>query len=750
MKRVTNGSLVLTFVGRCLLLKNVVLDREKRNVKNIANRVVGQDVQFLVIFLIQSLSVRCLGQLIDELSILGCLVLLRSPIETITSATQKASKHYSSLQHSTATEQDHSLPPCNKQTRRMNAPVVPFLVSIHHVCFQGYHLAPKGGVELRFSCHCRHVHKWRWTNAPSRTWQACPAACFPGHSRRVDSRRSTTLPWCSSVRLQRPFCRKLQSLLVCTIILWRVFHWGGLNLWLTVQTRISDLDLVLAFHFSPLWMNGVALRAMNSTGAILADKVLMMTHLDCKKTFPDIPCVFQMLGVFSAARRCERMSQHPCRYPMRWEWHSSTVTWEFPLRIDSASWKSLESLMQCTSFWKIVFWSSMNFRLAIVPSELRNFRNSSISVDFVDDLHENPCWRHNSSRRSRRSSSAWAAWNSLTKFLAIFRDNHLVFVHQRRSWSVRLSCFAHQVSLIHRPLSQLGCFQKSCCEHCTCFSSHQNQLTDRHFFLPQVSLIHRPQQTTTTDWLTRIVVRSNRLVLGLPRWATCRVTRHPCPGPMTGQCMRMNPMNRWARWRSWSCAHNLWGRWRRRRRRHSPCWRSSTVAQAFHDDQVVELRVQLGMQEVEGKKEDREGQVEVEEERRLKRVRSWWLWRCFWQDSDLEPMRCKTTWTVVPECALCASSAYDVHHASVCVNAVVLCELHVIVRVHVISLVVHAVIGLTLGLIAHVVVVVVFVVAMLHRIFCIWRYTFYNSIAPSSFRSRWPWRRRVVSFFDTS
>ena len=38
------------------------------------------------------------------------------------------------------------------------------------------------------------------------------------------------------------------------------------------------------------------------------------------------------------------------------------------------------------------------------------------------------------------------------------------------------------------------------------------------------------------------------------------------------------------------------------------------VAQAFHDDQVIELRVQLGVQEVEGKEEDKEGQVEVEEE----------------------------------------------------------------------------------------------------------------------------------------
>ena len=46
------------------------------------------------------------------------------------------------------------------------------------------------------------------------------------------------------------------------------------------------------------------------------------------------------------------------------------------------------------------------------------------------------------------------------------------------------------------------------------------------------------------------------------------------------------------------------------------------MAQAFHDDQVVKLREQLAVQEVEGKEEDKEGQVEVEEEKRLKEKRS--------------------------------------------------------------------------------------------------------------------------------
>ena len=49
------------------------------------------------------------------------------------------------------------------------------------------------------------------------------------------------------------------------------------------------------------------------------------------------------------------------------------------------------------------------------------------------------------------------------------------------------------------------------------------------------------------------------------------------------------------------------------------------VAQAFHDDRVVELTVQLGVEEVEGK--DREEQVEVESEKRVKEGAPWMVWR---------------------------------------------------------------------------------------------------------------------------
>ena len=43
-------------------------------------------------------------------------------------------------------------------------------------------------------------------------------------------------------------------------------------------------------------MNEAALRYWNSMDSVPADKVLKRTLLDLQKTFPDVPCVSQMLG----------------------------------------------------------------------------------------------------------------------------------------------------------------------------------------------------------------------------------------------------------------------------------------------------------------------------------------------------------------------------------------------------------------------------------------------------------------------
>ena len=103
------------------------------------------------------------------------------------------------------------------------------------------------------------------------------------------------------------------------------------------------------------------------------------------------------------------------------------VTWEFPLRIDSASWNSFQSLIQFISFCnscirpessKIVSWSSTNLRLSIVSKvELWNFFNSSISLRLFSwasrrsqFCFNNCSWRNRWS--CRRRSSAWARWSS--------------------------------------------------------------------------------------------------------------------------------------------------------------------------------------------------------------------------------------------------------------------------------------------------------------------------------------------------
>ena len=90
---------------------------------------------------------------------------------------------------------------------------------------------------------------------------------------------------------------------------------------------------------------------------------------------------------------------------------------------------------------------------------------------------------------------------------------------------------------------------------------------------------------------------------------------------------------------------------------------------------------------------------------------------------DLEPMRCETT-SSVKECALPARSTHGVHHAIVDVNIAIGVVLGEVLVAHVVPLCV-AVIGLALILTAHVV-IVVFVVAILHRIFLYGRYTLYT------------------------
>ena len=85
--------------------------------------------------------------------------------------------------------------------------------------------------------------------------------------------------------------------------------------------------------------------------SILEDKEPRRKHVDLQKTFPDIPCVSHMLGVPSLRRGDTNEGLNiPSGIGCSGNNIGRLVTWEFPLRIDSASWKSLESFIQFTSF----------------------------------------------------------------------------------------------------------------------------------------------------------------------------------------------------------------------------------------------------------------------------------------------------------------------------------------------------------------------------------------------------------------
>ena len=160
------------------------------------------------------------------------------------------------------------------------------------------------------------------------------------------------------------------------------------------------------------------------------------TPLDLKKTFPDTPCVSQMLGGPSFRRGIPR---ELLSIPQGIGWSGNDtgrlVTWQFPLRTDSTSLKSLESFIQLTSFctsWILavssvtVSRSSNHFLLENVSNvhpwnrfnysiSLRLFTWASRSSRFCsNNCSWTTCW----SRRNC-SSRAWARlisprWDSMT------------------------------------------------------------------------------------------------------------------------------------------------------------------------------------------------------------------------------------------------------------------------------------------------------------------------------------------------
>ena len=165
--------------------------------------------------------------------------------------------------------------------------------------------------------------------------------------------------------------RNLQSLLVCPIILWRssLTRDEWISGWRSWQASLL-LSWCLAFTHHMWWCVFRCVR--DPRIGLLRIRCWRRRGWICK-TFPDIPCVSQMLGGPSLRLGIpiERLS-----IPPGTGWGGKNAgwleTWNCPLRTDSASLKSLESFIQVTSFcsswtlalssWK-VSWCSINLLL---------------------------------------------------------------------------------------------------------------------------------------------------------------------------------------------------------------------------------------------------------------------------------------------------------------------------------------------------------------------------------------------------
>ena len=167
--------------------------------------------------------------------------------------------------------------------------------------------------------------------------------------------------------------RNLQSLLVCPIIIWK----SSLTRveWISADgpdcPRIQSCVWCLAFTHYMRWCMFWHIR--NPRIGLLRIRWWTRRRWICKKTFPNIPCVSQMLGGLSLRLGIPR--ERLCIPPGSRKGGKNEgwlVTWDCPLRTDSASWKSLESFIQLTSFcssWilavssRIVSRSSINLLL---------------------------------------------------------------------------------------------------------------------------------------------------------------------------------------------------------------------------------------------------------------------------------------------------------------------------------------------------------------------------------------------------
>ena len=247
------------------------------------------------------------------------------------------------------------------------------------------------------------------------------------------------------------------------------------------------------------------------------------------------------------------------------------VTWEFTLRIDSASWKSLELFMQLISFCnscilplssRIVSRSSTNFLLAIVSNVEPWNLNSSISLRlFSWASRKSQFCLNNCSWRSCISSKLVVSLMSTTNFFFLRLDHFIQFLYT----SSVVICLEFVFSNLCLTVSE-NLLSLSLQESPNLFVFRVLSLNFVTLRVTCVTATNGFPHSIMTDWLTTtdkttgLLLQSDRLVFGThwgasDRWWCHRsrslqgtVARSRAPG-----WTRHKPL-----WWSGRWAHNLW------------------------------------------------------------------------------------------------------------------------------------------------------------------------------------------------
>ena len=304
----------------------------------------------------------------------------------------------------------------------------------------------------------------------------------------------------------------------------------------------------------------------------------------------------------------------------------------------------------------------MSFRLASVSKvEIWNFRNSSISVRLCWwTSRKSFCWRHISSCRIRRSSSARAAWSSSWPIFSQYSAIIICLCSSSKVLICALELFSPTCSIDH--FLSLGVFRKLAVSTVRvsrdnktnwlidiCFSQRfpcsierdrQWRLTDGHTFRTAVigmfSVCFGEQLAERSVVYVQVRWRCN---VGEGTLGVAELVEDHVVGLIT--CEGEGDVV--------GVVAPLRG-----------------VAQVgLHGDQVVLLSVLLGVHQEGGVEEGEEGQVEVErEEGEVKERRSWmacgwkedsrtsWAMRCMWHQGVTTKQRALCD--VLTGCATCA------------------------------------------------------------------------------------------------